>query len=120
MQQNNEDNHQPKTRLVVRFSNHGKIASNQITHRKPRMQSVKTENPSIIDLFGNSIKVTNIEEAIRQASGGQHIDNVNFTPFEIVNGRTRDIKGREHESVPAGEYWTDMLNKLETLKAKSV
>lgn len=84
------------------------------------MQSVKNGNPSIIDLFGNSIKVTDIEEAIRQASGGQYIDNVNFIPFEIVNGHSRDIKGREHESVPAGEYWKDMLKKLETLKAKSV
>ncbi len=84
------------------------------------MNCVKTDNPSIIDLFGNSIEVTDIEKAIRQASGGRYIDNVNFTPFKLVNGHSRDIKGREHESIPAGEYWTDMYKKLESLKAESV
>lgn len=81
------------------------------------MNCVKNVKPCIIDLFGNSIQVTNIEEALAQASEGQYIYNVIFTPFEIVNGHSRDIKGREHERVPAGEYWTDMVKKLEELKA---
>jgi hypothetical protein len=68
---------------------------------------------TILDIFGNKIIVTNIREATLQAGGGRGIDNVNFTPhIKDEYGFNKDISGREHESITAGQYWTDMHMKL--------
>lgn len=68
----------------------------------------------IIDLFGNIIKVTDLDAAIEQAAGGRGVD-VNCTPYTIDGEMHVDIKGREHESVKIGQHWSDMHMKLVAL-----
>ena len=73
---------------------------------------------TIQDLFGNTIEVTDLDAAILQAQGGSRVENINMTPFELVDGLPQDIKGREEELVPICDYWADALKKLNLLKAE--
>jgi hypothetical protein len=72
-------------------------------------------NLTIIDLYGNSIEVTNLADAIAQA---KCIKSSPFkeTPFTIVNGNREEIKGRENETLTVGDYWVDALEKLNNLE----
>lgn len=77
---------------------------------------MKSKNLTIKDLYDNTIQVTNLDDAISHAAGGMDITGVYFTPFEIIDGYSRDIKERENEKIPASKYWEDTYIKLLTLK----
>jgi len=76
---------------------------------------MNTLNQTIIDLYGNTIEITHLEDAISQAKGGSSV-TVTQSPFSLESGNSVDIKGREDELSTLGEYWTDALEKLNNLK----
>lgn len=74
---------------------------------------------TITDLFGNNIKITNVDEAMMQARSGIKVDFCT-SPFEVVNGHSQVIKGRESETVFLSAYWQDVLTKLKAIKAQII
>jgi hypothetical protein len=77
--------------------------------------TLNSEKLSIIDLYGNEIKISDIEAAITQAKGGVGGTSTQI-PFRLTNGLSEDIKGREDERSTLGEYWADALVKLQNIK----
>ncbi|MCY9874040.1 hypothetical protein [Vibrio barjaei] len=68
----------------------------------------------VVDLFGNTIEVSDLKMAIQQTKLCS-ASSYKVSPFEIVDGKSKPIKGRENEVFTVGEYNQDLHDKLKVM-----